>query len=371
MNCYFERKNIINSLKKIQAVAEKNPIIPIASNMLIEAKKKAVVLSATNFEVGIIIKHSAEVNEEGRIVVDARKIYEIVKEMPDGKIYIVKKGQGRIEISYDSKIVFKIDGLSEEEFPQIEIDSKINFAEINKKNIYELIKNTIYATSDDKTRDTLRGILVEKQRKGLRMVATDGHRLALADRIFSGGEETAIKRSVLVPRKGAIEINRLIEELGKEEKIKIGFGEKSMVVKGKEETVVIRLIEGEFPNYKKAIPLNNKNKVFIKTKDLIESLRRVALIIDEEIRAVKMNIKEGVLIFSSKKAGFGEAREEKEIKYSGEEIEVGLNSRYVLDVLNTIEGEEVYLEILDGKTPILIKERDKDYNIAVIMPMII
>jgi len=371
VNCCIDKKNILNSFRKMQDIAEKNPLMPITANMLIEAKNKSITMSATNFEVGMIIKHSTEVVKEGRIVVDARKIYEIIKEMPEGKIYIAKKDQGWIEISYDNKIIFNLAGLLDEEFPQIDINNKINYLEINKKNIYELIKNTIYATSDDKTRDTLRGILLEKQGKGLRMVATDGHRLALADRIFSDEEGEVIQKAVIIPRKGAKEIKGFIEELGMEEKIKIGFRENSVVVKGKEETIVIRLIEGEFPNYKRVIPQNNKNKMIIKIKDLIESLRRVALIMDEDIKLVKLNIKKDLLIISSKKTGFGEAREERKIKYSGDEIEIGLNSRYMLDVLNIIEGEEVYLELLDGKTPILIKEKSNNYNIAVIMPMVL
>jgi len=369
MKFYVEKRNILKNLKKIQDITEKNPIIPITSHMLIEAKGKSIIISATNFEVGMVVKHSAEVEREGRIVLDARKIYEIIKEMPEGKICMAKKDQGWIEISYDNKIIFNIAGLLEEEFPQIDVNSKINFFDINKKNIYELIRNTIYAASDDKMRDTLRGVLLEKQERGLRMVATDGHRLALADRIFSNGEEKMMQKSVIIPQKGAKEIKRFAEELKKEERIKIGFGENNVVVKGKEEIIVIRLIEGEFPNYKRAIPQNNKNIIILKTNDLNESLHRVALIINEDIKTVKLELKKDLLIISSKKIGFGEAREEREIKYSGDEIEIGLNSRYILDVLNTFEGEEVRLEMLDEKTPILIKEKDSNYNIAVIMPM--
>lgn len=371
MKIYIYKKDILKSLKKIQAIAEKSSITPITSNVLMEAKKKTLVVSATNFEVGIILKQSAEVNREGKVVTDARKIYEIINEMPEEEIYIEKRDSGWVNISCGGKIIFNIVGLSDEEFPNIEIDSKIKFLEINAVNINELIKKTIYATSDDRTRDTLRGILVEKQKEGLRMVATDGHRLSLADRMFSTDEEPVIKRSVIIPQKGAREMKRLIEELDKEERIKIGLGEKSVVVKGEEETLVVRLIEGEFPNYKKVIPINNKNRMIVKTKDLIESLRRVSLVIEEDTKAIRLVVKPGILIISSKKTGLGDAREEIEIDYSGEDIEIGLNCKYVLDVLNTIEGEGVVFEMMDGKTPVLIKEREGEYNASVIMPMMI
>jgi DNA polymerase-3 subunit beta len=336
-----------------------------------EAKKNKIVINATNFEVGIVTNCEAKVHKEGKILVDARKTYEIIKEMPEGEISIIQKDSGWVEISSGSKIIFNITGLLSEEFPSVEIEGKIKFSEINAKNTYELIKNTIYATSDDKTRETLGGILVEKQKKGLRMVATDGHRLAMADRVFTDDEDKAIQRSVIIPQKGAKEIKRMIEGLDKEKRIKIGLGEKSAVVKGEEETIVVRLIEGEFPNYKKVIPLNNQNRVVMRKDELIESLRRVALVTEEETRAVRFEVKSGGLTILSKKVGLGDAREEKGVSYSGEDVEIGLNSKYLLDVLSTIEGEEVVLEMLDGKTPVLVKEKGGDQTIAVIMPMIL
>ena len=371
MNCIIEKTNIITCLKKIQGITEKSSITPITANTLIEAKKNKIVISATNFEVGIVTNCEAKVHKEGKILVDARKTYEIIKEMPEGEISIIQKDSGWVEISSGKKIVFNITGLLAEEFPPVEIEGKIKPLEINAKNIYELIKNTIYATSDDKTRETLGGILVEKQKGGLRMVATDGHRLAMADRAFAGEEDRAIQRSVIIHQRGAKEVKRMIEELGKKNKIKIGLGEKSVVVKGGEETIVIRLIEGEFPNYKKVIPPNNQNRVVMRRDELMDSLRRVTLVTEEETRAVRFEIKSGVLTILSKKVGLGDAREEKGVSYKGEDIEVGLNSRYILDILGAIEGEEVVLEMRDGKTPVLVKAKGEDQTIAVIMPMIL
>ena len=371
MNCIIKKTNIIRCLKKVQSITERSSITPTTANALIEAKKKTIVISATNFEVGIVISCEAKVHKEGKILVDARKTYEILKEMPEGEIGIIQKDSGWVEISSGRKIVFNITGLLAEEFPPVEIEGKIKLLEINAKNIYGLIKNTIYATADDKTRETLGGILVEKQKKGLRMVATDGHRLALADRAFTGEEDRAIQRSVIIPQKGAKEVKRMIEDMDKEKRIQIGLGEKRLVAKGKEETIVVRLIEGEFPNYKKVIPPNNQNRLVMRKDDLMESLRRVALVTEEETRAVRFEVRSGCLTILSKKVGLGDAMEEKGVSYSGEDIEVGLNSKYILDVLSTMGGEEVVLEMKDGKTPVLVKVKGEDQTIAVIMPMII
>lgn len=371
MNFSVTKENIIRCLKRIQGVTERSSITPITANALIEAKKGKIIVSATNFEVGIVTSCEANVLGEGKILVDARKIYEILKEMPEGEIGVNQKDAGWVEIKSGRKIVFNITGLLAEEFPPVETEGKMRFSEINANNIYELIKNTIYATSDDKTRETLGGILVEKQKKGLRMVATDGHRLAVADRAFTGEEDKAIQRSVIIPQRGAKEVKRLIEEGEKEKRIKIGLGEKSVVVKGKEETIVVRLIEGEFPNYKKVIPLNNHNRVVMRKDDLLESLRRVALVTEEETRAVRFEVKSGGITISSKKVGLGDAREEKGVSYSGEDLEIGVNSKYIMEVLGTIGAEEVVLEMMDGKTPVLVKGKGEDQTIAVIMPMIL
>lgn len=371
MEVFTDKKDILNCLKKIQGITERSSITPITSSVLIEAKNKTVVVSATNFEVGIVTKYKAKIIKEGRIVVDAKKVYEIIKEMPEGEIRMVKKDSGWAEISCEGKIVFNLAGQAEEEFPPIEIDSKIKFLEINAKSINELIRNTVYASSNDETRETLQGVLLEKKKKGLRMVATDGHRLALADRTFSDNEELIMKGSVVIPQKGAREIKRLIEEMEKEEKIKIGLGEKSVVVVGGEETMVVRLIEGEFPNYKKVIPNDNKNRMVVKTKELIESLRRVSLVTEEDTRAVRFVVKSGELTILSKKIGLGDAREERKVDYKGEDMEIGLNGRYLLDILNVMGGDEVVLEMMDEKTPILIKGEGKDHTIAVIMPMML
>jgi len=369
-NCIIEKINVLNNFKKVQAIAEKNPIIPISSNVLIETNKNTIVKSATNFEVGIIVKSKANIIEEGKIVVDAKKVYEIIKEMPDGEISIRSKDAGWVEINYNNKIIFNITGLSEEEFPSVKVDDDINFLKVNKKIFNDLIKKTIYATSNDVTRDVLRGILVERNDSILRMVATDGHRLALSEKSISK-EEIEIEERIIIPKKGAREIKRLIEESIKEENIKFGFGKKNLLVKGEEETIIIRLIEGDFPDYKKVIPNNNKNKIIIKTDDLKESLNRLAFIIDEEIKAVKFIIKNGLLIIKSKRAGFWDAVEEREIDHIGDEIEIGLNIRYLLDVINIVNDKSVVLEFLDEKTPIIIKEKENQESLAVIMPMIL
>jgi DNA polymerase-3 subunit beta len=371
MEFHSERDVLLGSLRKIQGIVEKNPVIPIASNLLLQATKEAIVLSATNFEVGIIVTSSVSVITEGEIIVDAQKFFEIIREMPDGAVSVVKKDSGWIAISHGNSILFNLAVLSEEHYPPIETDTKVKSVEMQAQDIAELIQKTVYACSDDRTRDSLRGILIEKQNALVRMVATDGHRLAYAEKSVVKGEKSEIPSGVIIPKKGAKEIRRLAQELDAQEGVEVGFGEKNITIKKAEETLIVRLIEGEFPDYKRVVPEGTSKKILLKTKELIESLKRVTLVAEEETRAVKFSVHDGLLVISSKRIGTGDAREERPVEYRGGDIEFGLNSRYLLDVLTALDGEEISLEVQDNKTPVVIKEKDSEATLAVIMPMIL
>lgn len=371
MEFHSAKEVLFTGLKKIQGIVEKNPVIPIAANLLLQAKGGEIVLSATNFEVGIIVKSTVSVAAEGDIIVDAQKFFEIIREMPDGELAVVEKDSGWIAISYGGSILFNLAVLSEEHYPPIVTDSGVTWIEIEAGNLAQLIQRTVYACSDDRTRDVLRGILIEKQNALLRMVATDGHRLACAERRVAKGENTEIAKRIIIPKKGAKEIRRLAQELDEKEAVEVGFGEKSITIKKGPETLIVRLIEGDFPDYRRVIPEDTAKKIVLKTKDIVDSLKRVTLVAEEETRAVTFAIHDGLLVISSQRAGTGDAREERTVEYQGEDIQFGLNSRYLLDVLTAFDGEEFSLGIQDNQNPVLVKEQGNESTIAVIMPMLL
>lgn len=371
MKFSIEKQSLLESLRKFQGVIEKNPVIPIASNLLLEARDNEITMSATNFEVAIIIKKSLPITENGDIVVDGQKFFDIIREMPDGEISLERKDTGWIEIKQGKKIIFNLAVLSDEKVPPVKVDEKVRYETVNAAVLSELIKKTIYAVSDDRTRDVLRGILVEKDKNILRMIATDGHRLALAESDCLASEGADVKKGTIVPKRGAKEVRRLAQELQEEELLKIGFGEKNLIITDRGTLLMVRLIEGEFPDYRVAIPKDNTIKITAKIREFIDSLKRVTLLTEEETKVVKFFCKDGLMVMSSKKAGVGEAREECDVDCKADGIEFGLNSRYVLDVLNTMEGEEVVVEVKDSQTPILLKENGKETTVAVIMPMML
>lgn len=371
MKFSIDKQNLSESLKKFQGILEKNPVVPIASSLLFEAKDNELMISATNFEVGIIVRKNLPVMEKGTIVVDGQKFTEIVNQMPEGEMNIERKDDGWITIRHGKNIQFNLAVLSDEKIPPIKVDEKVRYGEIEANLLSELIKRTIYAVSDDRTRDVLRGILIEGEKNKVRMVATDGHRLAIVEKDGIFAKSVELKKGTIVPKKGAKEIRRLAQELKNDAVIKIGFSDKNVTITEGGETLIVRLIEGEFPDYRIAIPKDNTIQINVKIKSFIDTLKRVTLLAEEETKVVKFFCKDGVMIISSKKLGVGEATEELEVGCKEDAVEFGLNSRYVLDVLNTMEGEDVLIEVKDGQTPILLKEKGQENTLAIIMPMML
>lgn len=371
MKFSIDKNNLFESLKKFHGVLEKNPVVPIASSLLFEAKENEMIISATNFEVGIIVRKNLPVVEQGTIVVDGQKFSEIINQLPEGDIDIERKDEGWITIRHGKNIHFNLAVLSDEKIPPIKIDEKLRYGEIEAQLLAELIRRTIYAVSDDRSRDVLRGILVESENNVVRMVATDGHRLALVEKdgVFRKGVD--VKKGTIVPKKGAKEIRRLAQELKHDAVVKIGFSDKNIVITEAGETLVVRLIEGEFPDYTIAIPKENTIQIVVKIKSFVDTLKRVTLLTEEETKVVKFVCRDGVMIISSKKLGVGEATEELEVEYRGDEVAFGLNSRYVLDVLSTMDGEDVVIGVKDGQTPILFKEKGNDRAFSIVMPMML
>lgn len=371
MKFSIDKQNLSESLKKFQGILEKNPVVPIASSLLCEAKDDELVISATNFEVGIIVRKSLPVAEKGTIVVDGQKFSEIINQLPEGDISIERKDDGWITIKHGKNIHFNLAVLSDEKIPPIKVDEKLRYGEIEAQILSDLIKKTIYAVSDDRTRDVLRGILIEGEKNSVKMVATDGHRLALVEKEGVFGKGVDLKKGTIVPKKGAKEIRRLAQELKDDAVVKMGFSDKNITITEGGETLIVRLIEGQFPDYTIAIPKENTIKIGVKIRMIVDTLKRVTLLTEEETKVVKFLCRDGVMVVSSKKLGVGEATEEMDIEYRGETVEFGLNSRYVLDVMNTMDGEDAVIEVKDGQTPVLFKEKGNDRALSIIMPMML
>lgn len=336
--------------------------LPILTNILIEAKKEEVELSATDLEIGIKCSVPAQVKKEGAITLPAKRLSDIVRELPEGPVEMETE-DSQMKIS-SSGILFKVLGLPAEEFPTLsKVESENRFS-LDSQLLRGMVQKTIFANSQDETRYILNGSYLEMEKDRIVMTATDGHRLAtIGHRIEKGPKK---KIGAIIPTKALNELNRLLEE-PKEVEATIGENQISFSLDG----IILssKLIEGQFPDYKQLIPKKSTKRLSLSREKLLGGVRRAALLADARTGAVELLAYSNKLIIRSQTPQVGEAREEIDIDYSGEEIRTAYNARYILDILRNISSEEVSLELNEPLSPGVIKPvSDEDY-LCVIMPM--
>jgi DNA polymerase-3 subunit beta len=370
MEFKIDKDTFLRALQKVQGIVEKRNTMPILSNVLIEASANAIFITATDLEVGMRSSYPTSVVQEGKITVSAKKIYEIIKELSDEEIVFSTKENDWVEIRC-GKAHFNIVGLSPEEFPYFPKINEDRFVQMNSSIITEMIEKTSYAICHDETKYNLNGVFIKAQDEGnrqiLRMVATDGHRLSIAEKEISGVIGNELQKGIIFPKKGVFELKKMTEE--EVDDIMLCFLDNSAVVKKGNTIVVMRLVDGEFPDYTKVVPVNNDKIVRIKREEFLHSLRRMSILSSEKFKGIKFDITAGSMEISASNPELGEAREELEIGYAGEPLTVRFNARYLLDVLTVLEDEFVELDLRDELSPAIMRPADSADFRSVIMPM--
>lgn len=370
MEFRIDKETFLKALQKVQGIVERRNTMPILSNVLIEAAQERIHITATDLEVGMKSSYPTEVVSEGKITVSAKKIYEIIKELSDEKILFSTKENDWVEIRC-GKAHFTIVGLSSDEFPYFPKVNDDSFINLNNAILREMIEKTSYAICHDETKYNLNGVFVkaleESGKNILRMVATDGHRLSIAERDFSGAISRELGKGVIFPKKGIFELKKMTEE--EDGEILLGFMDNNAVIKKGNTIVVMRLVDGEFPDYTRVVPQNNDKTVRANREILLHSLRRMAILSSEKFKGIKFDIKGGVMEISSSNPELGEAREELEIDYAGDPMTSRFNARYLIDVLSVLNETEVELLLKDDLSPAIMRPAGDGGFLSVIMPM--
>jgi DNA polymerase-3 subunit beta len=364
MKFKIDKKDFIKVLQRIQGIVEKRNSMPILSNILIDVKDNKVNVISTDLEIFIKDSCDAEVEKEGSITVNARKFYEIVKELPDDSVMVSLTDSDKVNVK-GGRAKFKVPGLDAKEFPTFPSSDEKNLTEIEIDNLKEMIDKTIFATSTDETRYNINGVLFERIDNKIKMVATDGHRLALIE--GEGVEISGHEKGVILPRKGITEIRKLLEDKG--DALLIGFSSKNITVKKGSVTMNLRLIEGEFPDYNQVIPKDTDKEILINRETLLASLKRVSILSAEKIKGVKFAISKGRLVLSSSTPENGDATEEVDIDYDGDSLEIAFNARYFMDVLEILDTEKVRFGLKEQLNPGVLKIPGTEAFTYVIMPM--
>lgn len=368
MEITINREHLLKGLSSAQGVVDRKATMPILANCCLEAKSKTLRITATDLEVGLVVEEPSETKAPGKMTVGARTLYDIVKALPEERVSIKVMANNWVNIS-SGRAEFKIVGLSADEFPQLPITKNAETHSIDAQTFAEMLTKSTFAMSTDETRYNLNGIFlepIEEEGKSLlRLVATDGHRLAYVERPMPG--KWKLQEGLLVPRKGVTEWKKLLD--GVEGNFTMQLEKKYITVESGNVTLLIRLLDGKFPPYRQVIPKSNKWVIGVDREAFGQALRRVQLVTTERARGVRFKVSPGHLDLSAQNPDVGEANEEIPINFKGETFEIGFNPRYFSDVLAVIPDEQVLLELKGEMGPCIIRsEFDKNF-LAVIMPM--
>lgn len=362
MEVVLDRDAFLKGLQMVQNIVEPRQTLPILANVLLEADGEAVRLTATDLEVGARVSVPAKVASKGAITVSARKLAEIVKELPAAAVS-VKVGDNASVSLRCGGVSYKLLGLPPDDFPPVVPAAPESWVTLEAKTLREMLSQTGFAISHDETRYALNGVLLVLQGKEVLMVATDGHRLALAKRSLGRGVGGA---TGIVPRKAVLEIMRV---LGAGEDVQIAITQNQFVLQMPNFVMTARLIEGQFPNYEAVIPKGHPRKMVVARGAVTAALRRVSVMAEERNKPVRFTLNPASLRLSASSQELGEAEEALDVDYAGEELVIGFNSRYVLDAIAAIETEQVVFELKDSQSAGVIKSIEDEGYCCVIMPM--
>ncbi len=372
MKLRIAREELLTALQRVQGVVEKRNTMPILSNILLEAKPDGVDILATDLEIGMRGLYKATVQEPGSITLSARKLYEILKELRDGEIELSTSENNWATIQA-GKSQFKVVGLSSSEYPALPAIEREGLTPLAGSGLLALIRKTLFAVGDNDARYILNGLLVTlttaEKKTTLRLVGTDGHRLAVAEQEVgaTGGKDTPKEIKAIIPKKAAHEMQRLLEE-GDGEPL-IGFTKNLMIFRKSGLLLTSRLMEGNYPNYQQVIPKEQGKRVTADKAELEGALRRVAVLSRDKTNAVKVTFTSGHMTLFSSNPDFGEATEELPARYGGETLTTGFNARYLLEVLGVVDGEAVSLQMDTPLSPCLIREPGNAGFTCVVMPI--
>jgi len=367
MELVFERDNLDAAIKAASMAVTRSSL-PILSNVLVNAEEGRIRLAATDLEVGVKVGVEGEIVEAGSITIPAKKLGDIVRELPaDAKVTLKTLASDRVEINCGSAR-FRIASLTDEEFPSLpEIGDDL--LTVSSGVLCRLIQKTAFAVSTEETRHFLNGVYLCINSESIKMVATDGRRIAVATQHQPNSVEKEV--GVIIPSKA---INNILKTFTADEDVRVAVLENQIAFATDDITLISRLIEGEYPDYKAVMApaMSNEINMVARTEQLLSVIRRVSLLSNPKVPSVKMEVSETELKMSASTPELGEAQEQMEVSSSSKAAEVRFNARYVVDVLRNIESDAVRLAFKDSLSPVLvipqIEDGDREYK-CVIMPM--
>jgi len=369
MKLAIRKSDVIDVLSKIQGLAGRKSNLAITTNVLVRSMDSEISIVATDLETGFEGFYPAVIEKEGSMALNARKLFEIVRDFPDEDIKLNEIDNHWFEIGNEN-VEYHIVGMNPEDFPDVPRIEVVDFFEIESSILKSMIEKTLVIGAVDDKRAHIIGIYFEKlaaeETKFIRMVSTDGSRLSTADHIYENEIDLPVEGGVLIPKKGLNEVNKFLESAGT---VKIGFKDNHFIVKKEVETIVIRLLEGDFPNYSEIIMKREGNSIPLNRQQFLMMLKRMSILSSDDYKGAIFKFTEDNLTITSTNPDIGESKEEMEIEFNGDPIEAAFNPKFFTDAASAIDEENIVIDIVDEEKPCLIQGLENKSFLSVIMPM--
>ncbi len=366
MNLTIAKDQIIAGLQAVQNVVSARSTLPILSNVLLRAENDRLELTATDLDVTISASVEAKVKKPGSTTIPVKKLFGIVRELGNPEIDLQVDDKNTCTIQSGASL-YKIHGLSAEEFPPLQSFKDDKKVVLPQETIKAMMKKTSFAVSTDESRYVLNGIFISLKNHKATMVATDGRRLALVDEDVDVAQNS--EGEFIVPAKAVNELNRLLSDKGELE-IRFGDNQASFTLKddkGGSLLIISKLIEGNYPNYRQVIPAETKERIALNREEFLHALRRAEIMTSEKANSVKMSFGKNKLEITANSPEVGEAKETIAVNYKGPEIAIAFNPKYMIDPLNALTNDEVFIELIDELSPGVLKINGP--FLYVVMPM--
>ena len=371
-----DKDEILRPLAKVQGIVDKKNIMSIINNVYVYTTDQELFIEATDLEISYRGNLPCKIYEQGALTVSASKIHDIIREFPSDKISITETEGNWIELSLSDNLLFRIAGLPPDEFPRFRRINLDNSASIQAQDLIRMISKVIFSASHEDHKFALSGVFTEVIRDEgsdgsiLRMVTSDGHRLTLMDlHVPSENNTLDLDEGVIIPRKAAQEIRKVFSE---DNEIRFGLDEDFCYVNGKTDQLVIRLVDGRFPDYKSIIPVVRKRFFSFEKSVVSGALKRLSILYaDVLFKGVKASVRQGSAELESLNKEYGEGREVVPIDYQGEPFEIAFNAKYMLDALSVMDSETIRVTVNDNDSPCLVEGEQDPGFMALIMPMTI
>lgn len=370
MEFTIKKDDILNVLQRIQGLTGRTTNLAITKNVLIKAANDSIIVTATDLDTGFEGIYPAVVIEEGIIAINSRKLYEIVRDFPSNDIHILEIENRWVEIGNDT-VKYNIVCANSDDFPETPFIEEVPFFEMESADLKKMIERNLMVASDPSdSRAHMYSSFFEKifeeKVNRVRLVSTDGSRLSLAEYVADKERQMPPESGVLIPKK---ELNEVVKFLDLDSTVKIGIEENRFVIKKDSETIIVRLVEGEFPAYGAIFDLQAKAEFKADREKLLMMLKRMSILSSQDFKGAMFKFEKNRLKVTTTNPEIGESKEEIDVEFDGEPIEISFNPKYFIETLNAIEDDKIFARIIDHEKPCLVQGENDRTFLSAIMPM--